>query len=169
MKPTRALALPLLLTLAGCASDYAELRKAAPEAGDYRSTLASEYLSFAESEAEQRYWAHAEYFARKGRDALAGKPVAPEDPAQWSGVPPSDLPALQATRERVLALTGEDARRIATQRAARAQVMYDCWIVQETRGRKLDATYPCQNELASTLESIKSVLAPLPGHVEEEQ
>ncbi len=147
------LLLPFLLS--ACASDLAALRAKNPQAHDYASALAAEYLSFAESEAEQGYGISAEHFGKKGRDALEWKDIPPERPEDW-GVKREEAALIRGTLPEMLQYTGEQTRRVVPQKAARARSLYDCWVVQASRRLSSDPA-PCQEELGSLLAELETV------------
>ena len=62
----KIVSLIFLLVLSSCATRLQALQKADFSGDSFRTTLAKEYLKFAEIEADQYDWYDSEYFAKKG-------------------------------------------------------------------------------------------------------
>lgn len=157
----RLIFIGLLPFLPGCTGNLASLQEQAPEPYDFSSSLSREYLSFAESESELGHWKNAEYFAAKGRRAEKHERTDPETPADW-GVPAPILPALTATRERLMGMLDGNAKRLAPYKASRAQVFFDCWVAQATRSDPAETFQPCQLELGAITEELEAALEAAP-------
>lgn len=145
--------LAALVLLSGCSGSLVRLSLEAPDANDYNSSLAAEYLAYAQSELEQGHLITAEYFADKGMAALEGKSVPPELPAI------KDAESLQnelmKAREGLLSLQTDDIKRVAPQKVARAQLLFDCWSHQKSLAAAELA--PCQDEFRSTLTEVQMI------------
>lgn len=146
MKKTIALLSGLAL-LAGCTS-LDRLKKAEPQGGEFNNALAAEYLAFAESEAEQYDWLDSDYFARKGLKAAYGQEVAAEDASRWNIAGAEHVAELNDAKTRLesflsLAKTANPAR------AARAQLLYDCWVEQQEEGWQKNDIAACRDEFNS--------------------
>lgn len=130
-----------LLLVTGCASlgdQLRDLRAKNPTPGEFPQALASEYLAYAESLAEEGHPIRADHFAQKGLDALAGRDVPPET---------GDARFAEG-RDALLAVLDEDVKEVAPLRAARAQIMFDCWTDKE----KL-----CKESFADALTEVQYV------------
>jgi hypothetical protein len=133
-----------LLVLTGCGNSLERLRAASPSADNFASALAAEYLAYSESEAEQKNTEIAEHFAQKGLDALAGSEVLPENPA-----------SLTAERASLLRSLTPEVRRVAAQKAARAQLLFDCWSTQSAASGNKDT--PCKLPFEDSLSALQEV------------
>jgi OmpA-OmpF porin, OOP family len=145
----------IVLFLAGCGS-LERLKAKAPEANDFPTSLASEYLGFAQSEAEQGYVSSAEHFASKGLKALKGADVQPEIPDET--LPQDARDALVPARAELMAVLVDDSKRVVPQAAARAQVMYDCMCVQAREERKPNDPSLCAEEFLAGLSELQKVV-----------
>ncbi len=117
------IALGTLILLAGCAglgSNLVELRDKKPSGDTFPQALAAEYLAYAEARAEEGHPLRANYFAAKGLAALNGEAVDVEK-----------KPALEESRQALLAVLTPDVKEIAPTKAARAQLLFDCWAEKE--------------------------------------
>ena len=125
-------ALLTAISLGGCA-EYSvnKLRNTVPEGSEFTKALAGEYLKFAESE----YHVHtddwdANKFAQKGLAAAAGNEVEAEDPTQWD-IPEHAQNEIMHSRNRLMHALSSGGKTMHPVEAAKAQVMYDCWVEQQ--------------------------------------
>jgi OOP family OmpA-OmpF porin len=128
----RAAAMSLsLAALAACSTDLQMLQGASSQANtDFTRALDKEYRTYAQSQWTDNYdFASSEYFARKGLRVAKGETVAPEDfkDNDWrpDGAVAGDL---AGSRQRLVSALSNNATAKAPAPAARAQVMFDCWL-----------------------------------------
>ena len=117
---TAIVGLVLLSGCVGAGGPLAELRMKAPSGGDFPQALAAEYLAYAEARSEDGHPLRANHFAKKGLAALAGEAVDLEK-----------KPALEHSRNALLAVLTPDVKEVAPVKAARAQLLFDCWAEKE--------------------------------------
>lgn len=117
---TLLLLLVFLPSCVGMGDHLVELRAKNPTGESFSQALAAEYLRYAEARLEEEHPLRANYFAGKGLDALAGDTVELEK-----------KPALEESRQALLAVLTPDVKEIAPAKAARAQLMFDCWAEKE--------------------------------------
>jgi hypothetical protein len=161
----RILLILLLLPLAGCAfGSLEQLRLLDPEANDFESALAAEYLAFANAESEQGRALSSEYYAAKGMAAWRGDEVLPEEVDKSTAAPLKY--ELIATRELLMALLVDDVVSVVPQPAARAQLLFDCWAKQS--GSRTKDSKLCVDELQSELATLEDVAVSL-NYVSEEK
>jgi OOP family OmpA-OmpF porin len=146
---------PLLL-LAGCAGNLQELREISPKASNFSSSLAAEYLAYSESEIEQGHKLSADYFAAKGVRAAKGETVEPEEVSVSADIPENDLKKLSASRAALIDLLNSDVKKVAPQKAARAQLLFDCWNRQENKKPPLEKV-SCAHDFAIAYDELRSV------------
>lgn len=155
--------LPLLaiLLIMGACSPLEELRRAnEDDRGDFRSNLAAEYLAFAESEAELGHRKDSTYFAKKGLRAAQDQATPPENPADWE-IPHDLRTELNNARERFMRVRSDFFQRVAAQSLARAQIFYDCWVMQAAQRSDNDLTLPCRSEFLGELQSLEQIVETL--------
>ena len=95
------LAAPLsvgILTACDTTSSLTQLRHVLPEGGPYEVALSGMYRDYAEAELAAYDWWSSKRFADKGLYVAEGKPVAPENPADWA-IPLGARPELDRARE----------------------------------------------------------------------
>lgn len=142
---------PLLL-LAGCTSNLQELKTISPVADNFSSSLAAEYLAYAESEAEQGRTSSSEHFASKGLRVSKGESVEP-DAVNTKGKNYEDI---SAARLALIDVLNDDVKRVAPQKAARAQILFDCWNEQESN-KSLVKGASCAAEFNSQYDELQLV------------
>lgn len=148
----------LVFPLSGCVfGSLSELKSLNPQASDFNTSLAAEYLAYAESEAELGHGLIADSLAYKGKMALKGETVEPKIPGD--GVNRETAATLNAARASLMPLLTEDARRVVPQTAARAQLLYDCWVTQASHNDQLPA--PCADEFQAALIELQKVTTSL--------
>lgn len=116
-------ALLLLFLLPGCVGmgdHLAELRTKDIKGDNFSQALAAEYLAYAEARSEEGHPIRANYFAGKGLDSLSGKPIELEK-----------KDSLEDSRQALLEVLTPDVKDVAPAKAARAQLMFDCWAEKE--------------------------------------
>lgn len=154
-----------IIAIATACSPLSRLKHAQEnDRGDFRSSLALEYLSFAESEQELGHKKNSDYFAQKGLRAARDEATPPENPSDWD-IDADTTTELRNTRERLMNVRSEFFQRVASQNLARAQLLYDCWVMQAADHTDNDLSLPCRNEFLGELgelEQIVQTLGPAP-------
>jgi OOP family OmpA-OmpF porin len=162
-----AAAIGMTALLGACATPWevAEVNEIlaapAPTAGSaFTKALFTEYKAYAKHEAmDEHEWDHAAIFARKGMKAATGAGVDPEVTADWS-LMPDRVKELDAARARLVGYFGNGARERVPAAAAKAQVMFDCWIEEEAEG---DTNSTCRATFLKTEPELQvKAAAPAP-------
>lgn len=136
-----------LFLAAGCANvsgSYKQLQDRAPKAGNFQQSLAAEYMGYAEYHHELGNSYQADYYAAKGLKVLETGYVHPEDPAD-------DM--MRDARTALASLMTNKIKRVAPQKAARAQLLYDCWNYQHDY-TQADEKPPCGAEFDALSEEL---------------
>lgn len=150
-----------MLILTGCSTHLSQLQDAKPKANTFADSLAAEYLDYANAESEQQDWFDAEHFAKKGLQALRGETVLPEEVAERQLLPVEKL-TLEKARKKLLTVLNDHTKSVVPQTAARAQMLFDCWLEQmEEHGESMEVA-TCGQEFRQTLAELKEV----PGSTE---
>lgn len=143
--------IPVLL-LAGCTGNLQQLKDISPVANDFPSSLAAEYLAYSESEIEQKRDSSADYFAAKGVDAAKGGNVEPDRVSNDS----PNFKKLTQSRAALMEALTEGAKKLAPQKAARAQLLFDCWNEQESKKISMQKI-SCEKEFAIAYDELRDV------------
>jgi len=138
-----------MVMLSGCSGGLSELKSLNPQADDFDSSLAAEYLAYADSESELGHRAVADHFADKGLAAYRHEAVLPDSPE------PSQVPQA-AARIQLLGAMTDDVKQAAPEQAARAQLLYDCWLTQ-SRDTNRKGLAPCGDEFVSAMNELQAV------------
>lgn len=141
-----------LFFLMGCTASLQELQTIAPVAGDFSSSLAAEYLAYSESEAEQGRDFSAEHFAAKGLNVARGEDVVLDEVNKKT----KSYDSLLVSRAALSDILSEDVKRVAPQKAARAQMLFDCWNEQENKKVPV-ARASCAEEFAIIYDDLQAI------------
>lgn len=141
--------------LSAC-SNLKQLEKANPQPSDFNNSLATEYLAFADSEADQYDWKDADYFAKKGLDATKGKEVAPEELKKWK-LPADKQEALSSSRERLVNVLSPEVKQSLPQKAARTQALFDCWVEQQEENWQPEDIASCSVDFMNALQELEAL------------
>ena len=152
-----------LLADGGPRNDLAAMK---PSGTTFNSYLAQEYLELSTYEEKVEFdWQDSDKWAKKGLDAAGNKAVLPEvpDDKDWGGLPAAARGPLAAARQRLMAALDKGGRDKAPKAAARAQVMYDCWVEEEEEAWQKDRIAYCKGEFEKALAEVERALAPAPA------
>lgn len=131
-----------LIALSGCANLHA-LREQKLEGSDYHQRLAVEYLALAERNNQEWDWADANYFAGKGLKAAQGQMVGP-DAVDSRLLDATILPELKTAHDDLVALQTDANRAKKPADLAKLQVMYDCWLEEQSDAGAVTVDSPCR-------------------------
>ena len=134
----------------------AQAAQAAPGVNPFDQDFGRGYASLSNSLLKNEgQMSDADYFSRKGLAADVDKPVPPENVGNWLIATPKEAPAgygiiLSGTRERLKSYL--DANRDSNpDRAARAQVLFDCWVEHTEWNIEKGINGPCHGDLMEML------------------
>ena len=159
-----------LFLLAGCQSfigafsanpDLEAARNAPPPADAFDAALQQEYIDVSQTELDEYDFEHADLFARKAIAAANGEDVQPEDPGDWT-LTKEMAGQFYAARGRLLLALDNNGRTAAPADAARAQVMYDCWIQEQeiaNEGHQPEDIARCQDAFEEALAKVQEAIA----------
>ena len=126
-------AMAALVLLVGCSSNIHAVKMAQGTGSAYAKALTVEYKAFVAELTNAYDWSHADYFAKKGLAASHGEVVPPEDLVNWK-VLDSSKDDLAAARQSLIAALDAGARDGKPDLAAKAQVRFDCWVLDAYEG-----------------------------------
>ena len=158
----------LVVGLGACSGTVLEKAQNASPAGDeFTQALFKNYMDRAASEYGEGDYRSSDFFASRALEAADGVAPAPQNPADRT-LPEDIAPQAAASYERLTAaLDGVGdvrgpGRELAPDAAARAQVMYECWL-QETRVQENfqpDDIAFCKDEFFAALNEVEAAIAP---------
>jgi hypothetical protein len=109
--------------------NVASLKRQPPHANPFNAALQREYLAVGEEALAESDHQHADRYVRKGFTAGLGAEVLPENPARWWIAYGRRATLVEWHGKLMQVLPAGRTSRPAA--AARAQVMYDCWLEEE--------------------------------------
>ena len=156
-----------LVAVAGCSNRYVDDAKSAQATGDaFESALARHYLDLARSESKQGDVDAATTFARRSSASAEGQLVLPDDFTNRKIS--RDRGELRSARQRLIAALDGNGRTTAPDTAARAQVLFDCWVEQAEENLQRDDIKACREGFETSVAAVESALAAAPTAVPTE-
>ncbi len=130
-----------------------QLKEINPKEKDFNGSLAAEYLAYSESEIEQDRSHSADYYAAKGVRAAKGEEVEPDKVNPSS----ADVKKLASARYGLVELLDDEVKKTEPQRAARMQLLFDCWNGQENKKAQPDIKNSCASEFATSYNEMRMI------------
>ncbi|MCG8356565.1 MAG: OmpA family protein [Kiloniellales bacterium] len=184
LKLHHAAALGLCVALLGACEHYGaeathvedgfELQRAqattAPE-GAFAQALHQGYVSLAQAEFSEGDYEDSDRFARRAQAVAAGQNVEPEHPITHRWIPLEHRADLFNGIWRLQRALRAGAREWAPEPAARAQVMYDCWVQEQEENFQPDDIAACRDAFLEAMDEVEALMPtpaepaemPLPG------
>ena len=150
-----------LSMLAGCAAGLREARQVEPTGSEFNQNLYSGYLGLAESEHAEGDHRDTDTFARRATRAGTGESVLPEEIGTRS-LPGEHVDELTGARATLVKALDDGAAKKNPAGAAKAQVMFDCWMQEQEENwqpediaRCRDGYYAAAKDLAPPATAAK--------------
>jgi OOP family OmpA-OmpF porin len=122
----------------------------------FDNALARDYLAMSKSEAVYPDYKDTETFARRSLAAAQGKATLPDEPRlRDTWLSNSKEGELAQARQRLVTQLDRNNRTQRPEIAARAQVMYDCWLEQEAEGIQPDHIAACRDQFMTALAELE--------------
>ena len=165
------LILPLVgtLVLAGCGG--MELQKAqelSPQGSAFNTSLYEGYVDLAASEFAEADYRDSDTFAMRAISAGSGQMVGPE-PIDRRALPEDKVGELMDARRRLSMALSTGASERDPAEAARAQVMFDCWMQEQEENFQPEDIARCRGATMAALDILEAkpaamaAPAPVPG------
>ena len=163
--------------LSACSSfssnqEVEKLQMATAVGSPFTQQLTSEYKAFSDFELDnEKDYADALHFSRKGLSAAEGVNVMPEPVNDWD-LRAADIAELAPAYARLISAFDRGAREILPGKSAIAQARYDCWIEeQEEIANGTGSTVPCKDDFMRVMSEVEAALPAeaMPAPVMEEQ
>jgi OOP family OmpA-OmpF porin len=137
-------------------------RDTAPEeASAFGAALYEGYLERAEHEAAEWDLANSDIFAGKAETAALGRYVPPFALGDWD-IPEDNMGELAHARKRLVQALGQGARDIVPEETALAQVMFDCWVEEQSENTQPDDIAACRDGFYDAMAAVEAALVPEP-------
>jgi OOP family OmpA-OmpF porin len=149
------------LALAGCGAQLEKAKMMQPEGGSsmFSKNLYTGYVDLAKSEYDEADYADSDFFADKAMAASQGGAVGPQD-VSARALPADRAPVLSGARQRLMAALQANGAERAPDQAARAQVMFDCWMQEQEENIQPEDIAACQAGFTDAIAKLESALAP---------
>lgn len=165
MKTLKAIAFSAALMLVTACSAFEghneveKLNEASAAGSPFTQQLTAEYRAFSNYELkEERDYADALHFARKGLEAAAGTPVMPEPVNDWD-LTANDIAELSQAYARLVSAFDRGAREIIPGKTAIAQARYDCWIEEQEEVAKGEGdSTACKADFMAAMSEVEAAL-----------
>jgi len=147
------------LLLAGCAGmQLNTARETQPAGTPFAQSLFAGYMELAETEYAEFDYADADLFASKAIATTGEAEVLPEE-IEARKLPDDAVGDLTDARARLMAVLDATARKKAAAVAARAQVMFDCWMQEQEENLQPEDIAKCRADFFEALELAESIMA----------
>lgn len=166
---SRVVALLGLLAVAACSgyssnSTVDALNKAQPTGSPFTKKLAVEYRDYANGRQNKALdYADAIHFARKGLAAASGIIVMPETLDDWD-LSDKNLVEMGKARSDLVDALENGGREVAPDKAAVAQMKFDCWAEQQEENWNRDV--PCKSAFYNALKDLQASVDTKPANAD---
>jgi OmpA-OmpF porin, OOP family len=148
-----------LVAVAGCSNRYIDDAKSAKPQGDaFEAALARHYLDLAKSERKYGDVNAATTFARRSTASAEGQLVLPDDFTNRK-ISSRYRDDLGSARQRLVAALNGNGRTTAPDAAAKAQVLFDCWVEQAEENLQPDDIRDCRDGFEQSVAAVESAIA----------
>lgn len=147
--------------LAGCAG--AQLKPAermVPEGPEFSQNLYEGYVALARAEYDEGDYRDSDAFARRAISAAKAQDVAPEETAARK-LPAEHVAELEQARSSLTAALDAGVATRDPVNAAKAQVMFDCWMQEQEENWQPDDIARCRGEYLAAMDELAPTLAAL--------
>ncbi len=152
----------ICVALAACAGTQLEqARGVTPTGADFDRALYDGYLDLAADEYAEGDYADSDFFALRAIDAAGGGTVDP-DTLSNRDLPEDGVAELGPARQRLVSALSATASGKAPRRAARAQVMFDCWMQEKEENFQPEDIAACRDAYLRTIEAVEAAVTPAP-------
>ncbi len=149
--------------LAGCAGfQLGKARDVSPAGSPFQTALYEGYLTLAEMEFAESDYRDSDFFAQRAMNAAARRQVVPQR-VRTRNLTPDVMRELSAARYRLMKALISRASVKAPAEAARAQVMFDCWIEEQEEGHEPEDIAACRSDFFLALAAIEKAVVPEPA------
>lgn len=154
-----AVAAATLLVAACSGTELGKVGGLPQQGSAFDQALYSHYLAQSHHEYDYGDYSDSDYFANKARAAAAGEAVAPTTPSERH-FSEGSVAELTSARDRLVKALDASGRSKLPQEAARAQVMYDCWLEELEENRQPDHIAECKGGFLDAIAKVEEALKP---------
>ena len=148
--------------LAACTAIDIDKTRALPSKGTaFQKALHVEYAQLAFGEDDEGDPKNAVFFDKKAHAAAQGKGVQPQA-IKARNLPGNKVADLKTARAALVSAFDSGAREKAPKHAARAQVMFDCWIEEQEEDFQPKDIARCRSDFDTAMAAIERAMVPAP-------
>ncbi len=148
------------LTLAACSGlQLDRARGVTPRGSAFDTALYRGYIDLSQAEFAEADFADSDFFARRAIQSGTGGGVGPQEIGERR-FPDDMIPELAAARRQLSAVLADTATQKAPAAAARAQVMFDCWMQEQEENFQPDHIAACRSRFIAALEEAQKAVEP---------
>jgi outer membrane protein OmpA-like peptidoglycan-associated protein len=147
------------LLVAACGRQLATVGDLPQQGNAFDQALYANYLERSKHEYDEGDYGKSDVFANKARSAAAGEAFGPVNPADYD-LPEGTVPELTSARARLVAALDASRRTQVPDEAARAQVMYDCWVEEQEENIQPDDIAFCRGGFLDAIAKVEEALKP---------
>ena len=152
--------LALTVVLAGCGTRYEVIKDNPPTGGSlFDAALFNGYIQLADMERGEFDWSDGRNFANRAELVALGNNPDPEAIASRD-LAEEHVGELSSARERLMAAFDKGARERVAGPAAKAQVMFDCWMQEQEEDLQPDHIAKCRADFELAMKEVEDALAP---------
>jgi outer membrane protein OmpA-like peptidoglycan-associated protein len=159
LKPTIAVSAALLLSACGLQLGAAKNTTAPGSA--FESGLHQGYLDLSQAEYNESDYEDSDKFAKRTIAVSRGQSVAPEE-ISARALPSDHVDALSGARSRLVSALDATARTKVPGPAARAQVMFDCWMQEQEENFQPKDIARCRGGFEAAMAAVDDAMRPPP-------
>ena len=150
-----------LLALAACGTTdrSMEISGMANQGDAFAKSLQPGYVALGKAEYAEYDFRDAGHFFDKGAAAAAGGAVAPDEIGSRM-LPEDKVGELSAARQRLSDALGAGATAKIPSAAARAQVMFDCWMQEQEENHQPKHIEKCRADFEVAMKAVEAALKP---------
>ncbi len=149
----------LLIGACGLQLDRAE--NTTPPGGNFEAGLHTGYIGLSKSEYNEADYRDSDTFAVRAIALSLGEAVSPEELAGRQ-LPEDKVGDLSNARQRLVTALDATARTKVPAPAARAQVMFDCWMQEQEENFQPDDIQRCRSGFEGAMAEVEDAMRPPP-------
>ena len=151
-----------VLAVAGCAGQKLErVERVEPTGSQFDRDLYAGYVDLAKAEYAEADYIDSDAFAERALTAATGTSVEPE-PIEARRIPDANVAELSDARARLVSALDGGAREKVPDKAAMAQVQFDCWMQEQEENFQPDDIAGCQGAFLETIAALEDAMKPEP-------
>ena len=151
-----------VLAGAGCAGGtLGRVANIEPTGSEFNRDLFSGYIDLSKAEYAEADYADSDAFASRALAAVSDGMVEPEM-IDARRLPANNIDELTGARVRLVAALDGGGREKLPDKAAMAQVQFDCWMQEQEENIQPDDIAACQGAFLQTIAALEDALKPAP-------